>query len=256
MKTSCSPCRYCSFAKLTESCFGAASGFTSGLVRNPGQLCQFERDALKQIAVCSAHCCDILHYSGAGREPAVNRHRAGRCLLAVDTERTKFSRRDLDVFLSRHLILLMDFQVAGLPVEIPPGAPLKRHGDHRLRRIKFNQFAIQINPRPTKNSAFVHGKKVSVCDHAGTVHFEFEKLLPVNVFGSLNAIHDRGANFAVRVWSDIGNTESVIYFLRHVVSPGRPGCGWDERSGNRCGRRHADDQYEDDLHSVVLRLVF
>src|SRR6266566_3766729 len=69
----------------------------------------------------------------------------------------EFSRRHFDIFLSGYLVVLMHLQITGLAIEIPARAPLKRHGDHRLRRIKFDEFAVHVNPGSStvRRSVFV-----------------------------------------------------------------------------------------------------
>ena len=84
--------------------------------------------------------------------------------------------------------MLVHFHIAGLSIEVPARPTLKRSGDHRLRRIKFNHFAVHVDPRRTNDSVLVDSEKVSVCNHAGAVHLEFEQLLPINVLRSLNAV--------------------------------------------------------------------
>src|SRR6266567_4592750 len=108
----------------------------------------------------------------------------------MDTERMEFSRRHFDSFLSGYFVVLMHLEITGLAVEIPARAPLERHGDYRLRRIKFDEFAVHINPRPTNYSAFVHREEICVCNHAGPVHLKLQKRLSVHVIRSSDAVQN------------------------------------------------------------------
>ena len=92
----------------------------------------------------------------------------------------KFSRWYIDISFSDHFVVLMHFQVASLAVEVPARAPLERRGNHRLRWVKFNKFAIHVNPGRTEDSTFVHSKEICICNHAAPVHFEFEKLIAID----------------------------------------------------------------------------
>jgi hypothetical protein len=56
---------------------------------------------------------------------------------------------------------------------------------------KRDQFAIQINSRPTGYSMFIDGNKICIRDRTSPVHFEFEKLFPVNVLHSIKAVDYR-----------------------------------------------------------------
>src|SRR6266566_3877988 len=162
----------------------------------------------------------------------------------MDAERMEFSRRHFDIFLAGYFVLLMHLQITGLAVKIPARAPLERHGDDRLRRIKFDEFAVHVDPRPTNYSASVHREEICVCHHAGPVHLKLEKLLSVHVLRSSDAVQNRETNFPVGVWFYIGHPESLAHFLRHVVSPpgsvrsrnrlSRPGV-----SERRCGKQEA-----------------
>ena len=154
-------------------------------------------------------------------------------MLSVDAERMKFSRWYIDISFSDHFVVLMHFQVASLAVEVPARAPLERRGNHRLRWVKFNKFAIHVNPGRTEDSTFVHSKEICICNHAAPVHFEFEKLIAIDVLCSGDAVQHREANFPTSVWFYIGNTKSSAQFFCHVVAPSRPGCGGNKRSGQR-----------------------
>ena len=84
--------------------------------------------------------------------------------------------------------MLLHFQIAGLSVEVPGCAFFEWSGDHRLRRIKLDQLAVEIDSRPAKNSVVVHAQQVGVGDNARPVHFKFEKIFTVNILCSLETV--------------------------------------------------------------------
>src|SRR5438477_9567367 len=78
----------------------------------------------------------------------------------MNVEHMKSAGRNLYIFVPDDVVMLVHFQFAGLSVEIPLSTLLQWDGDHRLRRIKPNELAVQINPCPTHDSMFIHGEKV------------------------------------------------------------------------------------------------
>src|SRR5262249_41498015 len=118
----------------------------------------------------------------------------------------------------------------GLSVEIPGGAFLEWSGDHRLRRIKLNQLAVEIDSRPANNSVVVDAQQVGIGDRARPVHFELEEIFSINVLRSFEAVQNRQANLAVGVWFHIENFQSISNFLGHVVAPAVTRRSWNERS--------------------------
>ena len=99
--------------------------------------------------------------------------------------------------------MLLHLQFAGLSVEVPGSAFFEWDRDHRLRRIKLNQLAIQIDSGPASNSMVVHAQQVGVSDRARAVHFKLEKIFAINVLRSLKAIQNWQANLAVGVCFDV-----------------------------------------------------
>ena len=150
----------------------------------------------------------------------------------MNMKRVKFSRRHFDIFLSNHVVMLIDFQITGVTIEIPGSALVKRHCDHWLRRIKLNQFAVQINPGPASYPVFIDIEKVRVCDYSRPMHFEFDKVFPVNVLDPIISVQHWKPNFPVGVSFYIGSGQSFSDFLRHVVPPSRS-----IRSGNQLPSR-------------------
>ena len=58
-------------------------------------------------------------------------------------------------------------------MKIPGRSLFERRSNHYLRRIKLDQFAVQINSSPTGYSVFIDGNKIRIRDRTGPVHFEF-----------------------------------------------------------------------------------
>src|ERR1700758_3580029 len=121
----------------------------------------------------------------------------------------KFASRYADIFLADDFVVLTKRYFACLAVEIPAGTLLKRDGDDRLWRSKLNQLAVQINPCPTDDSMFIHGEKVRVGNHAGAMHFELEKILPVDVLRSIDAIQHWLPDLAIGVQFGVRNTPTL-----------------------------------------------
>jgi hypothetical protein len=155
----------------------------------------------------------------------------------------KFSRWYIDIFFSGHVVVLMNFQVASLTIEVPARALLERRDDHRLRWIKLNQLAIEINPGRTKDSMFIHSKEVCIRNNTAPVHFEFEKLLPIDIFCSRDAIQHRELNFPTSVRFYIWDTKRFSQFFCHVVLPSHPGCGGNKRGSPRgCRQKYGSKE--------------
>ena len=74
----------------------------------------------------------------------------------MNPERLKFSGGHVDFFFAQNIVMLLHFKVAGLAIEVPAGALFEWSGDHRLRRTKFNELAVEIHPGPTGNPVFVY----------------------------------------------------------------------------------------------------
>src|SRR5512132_2544868 len=121
--------------------------------------------------------------------------------------------------------MLLHFHVAGLAIEVPAGALFQWSGDHRLRRTKLNQLAVEIHTSPAGNPVFVYAEQIGVRDRARPVHFKLKKTFPVNVVRSLNAIQNWQSDFAVGICFYVRNIQSLSDFLRHVVAPGCSRCG-------------------------------
>src|SRR5436309_8468588 len=137
----------------------------------------------------------------------------------MDAERAKFAGWHVYMFFTDDVVMLIYSQFAGLSVEIPASAFLKRSCDHRLRRIKLHQLAVQINPRQANNALFIYGEKVRVGNHAGSVHFELEKILPIDVLRSIDTIQHWQANLAIGVKFGVRKIQALADFFGHVVSP-------------------------------------
>src|SRR6266536_2629308 len=167
----------------------------------------------------------------------------------MNTERVKPVCRHFYIFLPDDMVMLVHFQFAGLSVEIPASTLLKRDGDHRLWRIKLYQLAVQINPRPAKNAVFIRGEKVGVGDHTGPVHFELEKILPIDVLRPTNAIQNLQANLPICVRFGVGNIKTIADFFDHVVSPAGSIRSWNQGSGQCCCHRY-EQEYRQCAQSV------
>ncbi len=96
--------------------------------------------------------------------------------------------------------MLLHFQMASLAIEVPGGAHLRRSGDHRLRRTKLNQLAVEIHPSPADNPVFVYREQIGVGDRPRSMHFKLKKIFPIDVFRSLETIQDWHTDLAVGIW--------------------------------------------------------
>src|SRR5438093_10589459 len=124
---------------------------------------------------------------------------------------------------------------------MPASTFLKRDGDHRLWRIKLYQLTVQINPRPAKNATFVDSHQVRVGNHAGAVHLELEKILPIDVLRPTDAIQNWQANLAICVRFGVGNIKTLADFFSHVVSPAGSIRSWNQGSGQCCCHRYEQE---------------
>ena len=57
------------------------------------------------------------------------------------------------------------------------------------------------------------GDKVRVGNHAGPVHFELEKILPIDVLCPIDAIQNWQANLAIGVQFGVGNIKTLADFF-------------------------------------------
>jgi len=78
---------------------------------------------------------------------------------------------------------------------------------------------------------FIDGNKIRIRDRTSPVHFEFEKLFPVNVLHSNQGGRLPVAEPSHKRLVSIRNSKAFSKFFRHAVSPCRPGTGGKERSG-------------------------
>src|SRR5437762_13504156 len=107
----------------------------------------------------------------------------------MNVEHMQSAGRNLHIFVPDDVVMLVHFQFAGLSVEIPLSTLLQWDDDHRLRWIKPNEFAVQINPCPTHDSMFIHGEKVRVGNHSGAVHFVLEMVFSIDSLLPNDVIH-------------------------------------------------------------------
>src|SRR4030095_320663 len=195
---------------------------------------------------------NVFDDSNARRKPAIDCHLVRRRLLTVNPERLKFSRGHIDFFFAQNLVMLWHFKVAALSMEVPTGALFEWSGDHRLRRIKLNQLAIEIHPSPAGNPVFVYRQQIGVGDRARPVHFKLEKTFPVNILRSLKAVQYWQTDLAVRICFCVRNIQSLSDFLGHVVAPACTRCGGDNgrsENGTDAETTNGDTKFSHDLNS-------
>ena len=166
-----------SLARLTASRFGAASDLTSGRSTILGASANSSEMRWSKSPLASLHRGNVFHDANARRKPAIDRHPVRRRLLAVNPERLKFSRGQLDFFFTCNLVTLLHFQFAGMAIEVPSGA-LFSGRMVRLQRLKLDQLAVEIDPSPAGNPVFVHREQISVGDRPRPVHFKLERSFP------------------------------------------------------------------------------
>jgi hypothetical protein len=66
---------------------------------------------------------------------------------------------------------------------------------------------------------FIYGQQVRVGNHTGAVHFELEKILPIDVLCPVDAIQNRQANLAIGIWFGVGDIKTIADFFGDVVLP-------------------------------------
>src|SRR6267154_6147833 len=148
--------------------------------------------------------------------------------------------------------MLLHFHVAGLASEIPVGPLFQRSGDHRLRRSKLNQFAVEIHPGPAGNPVFVHREQIGVGDRSCSVHFKLKKTFPINVLCSLEAVRYSQTDLAVGICFHVRKIQSLSDFLDHVVAPACTRCDGNNGSsenGTEAETTNGDTKISHDVNS-------
>ena len=69
------------------------------------------------------------------------------------------------------------------------------------------------------------------------MHFELEKIFPINVLGSIDAIQNRQADLAIGVCFCMLNVKTFADFFGHIVSPAGPISGWKQFATKHRGKR-------------------
>ena len=71
----------------------------------------------------------------------------------------------------------------------------------------------------------IDGQQVRIRNYAGSVHFELEKIFPIDILRPIDAIQNSQADFAISVRFGVRNFKALADFFGHVVSPARSICG-------------------------------
>src|SRR5262249_37073542 len=114
----------------------------------------------------------------------------------------------------------------------------------------LDQFAVETDSSPAGDPVVVYREQIGVGDRAGTVHFKFEKIFPINILRPVEAVRDRQTDLAIGICLYVRNIKSLSHFLGHVVAPRCARCSGNYWSGENRTDAKTKDNHTKTSHDV------